>query len=390
MIAAMRGFAVLATCLVLALGQAKAEDFVLGSHLPLTGSLAQVGNGMHEGIQVAVDLFNRENQGHQVKLNTIDDESSPAKAVAAVERLASERVVALSGGYGSNIIGPASEAAAKAKLVYITSGGVGPELSQRGLEYFFRINNTEGYSKAVTGLIDDMGVKKVSIVYNNKEATTDLARTVEKTLSDAGIKVSSLAFDGGHADFKPLINKVKLQDHPDLILMSGYENDYIGILRAGNVLKPDIKAIVGVWSLATAEMNNKFNDLVQYVYGTSMLPYPAEFATPEAKLFAETYEKLYGKAPDYLGQFGYVQTRLLLQAVLRAENDGTLGKGGLADELRKTDEETLIGRVKFDKNGDNPEFAQRMGQHQGNKVVLVWPAKAATGKMVFPATPWSK
>ena len=391
MIITMGRAAIVATCLVLALGQAKAEDFVLGSHLPLTGSLAQVGNGMHEGIQVAVELFNREHQGqHQVKLETIDDESSPAKAVAAVEKLASQGVVALSGGYGSNIIGPASEAASKAQLVYITSGGVGPELSERGLKYFFRINNTEGYSKAVTGLIKDMGVKKVSIVYNNKDATTDLARTVEKNLSGEGLTVSSYPFDGGNADFKPLINKVKLQDRPELILMSAYENDYIGILRAGNVLKPDVKAIVGVWSLATADMNTKFNDLVQDVYGTSMLPYPAQFTKPEAKMFADTYQKLYGKFADYLGQFGYVQTRLLLQAVVRAQNAGTLGKDGLADELRKTDEETLIGRVKFNQNGDNPEFAQRMGQHQGDKVVLVWPADAATGKMIFPATPWSK
>jgi branched-chain amino acid transport system substrate-binding protein len=31
-----------------------------------------------------------------------------------------------------------------------------------------------------------------------------------------------------------------------------------------------------------------------------------------------------------------------------------------------------------------------MGQHQGDKVVLVWPKDAATGEMIFPATPWSQ
>ena len=133
-----------AIALVGVTGAQAQEKIVLGSHLPLTGKLARVGTGMHEGITVAVDMFNRENDGkYKVELVTIDDETSPAKAVAAVEKLAGEGVGALTGGYGSNIIGPASEAANKADLVYITSGGVAPGLSKRGHKGFFRINNTE-------------------------------------------------------------------------------------------------------------------------------------------------------------------------------------------------------------------------------------------------------
>jgi branched-chain amino acid transport system substrate-binding protein len=29
-----------------------------------------------------------------------------------------------------------------------------------------------------------------------------------------------------------------------------------------------------------------------------------------------------------------------------------------------------------------------MGQHQGGKVVIVWPKDAATGKINFPGVPW--
>lgn len=240
------------------------------------------------------------------------------------------------------------------------------------------------------GLLKDMKVKKVSILYNTKEATSDLAKTVDKDLSGQGIDVVLHAFDGGTSDFKPLINKVKLRDKSDAIGMVAYENDYVAILKAGKVLKPNVKAVVGVWSLATSKMNGEFHDLVQTVYGTSMLPYPAEFTSPEAKDFAETYKKLHGKEPDYLGQFGYVQTKLLLDAILRARKAGTLSTGGLAQEVRKTDSDTLIGQVKFNENGDNPLFSHRMGQHQGEKVVLVWPENAATGDKQFPSTPWSE
>lgn len=386
------GLMTAAAALVVALGSysaANAKDFVLGSQLPLTGNLARVGQGMSEGIAVAVDMANKQYAGkHSFKVATVDDETSPAKGVAAVEKLIAQGVVALTGGYGSNIIGPASEAAQKAGVVYITSGGVTPELTERGHKTFFRINNTDGYAKAMIGLLQDMQIKKLSVVYLNKEATSNLAKQLQKELADKGVTIGMHEFDGTTTDFKPLMNKVKLQDRPDAIAMVGYENDYVGILRAGKVLKPDVKAVVGVWSLATAQMAKEFPDLMENVYGTSMLPYPVEFTQPEAVEFAKVYKTLFNKEPDYLGQFGYVQTRLLMDAILRADEAGTLGQGGLADELRKTDTQTLIGRVTFNAKGDNPHFSHRMGQHQQGKVVLVWPQDSATGKMNFPAKPW--
>ena len=365
-----------------------AEEFIVGVETPLSGALARVGTGMSEGIAVAADVFNRKNGKHKIKLVTIDDESSPAKAVAAVEKLASQNVIAITGGYGSGNIGPASDAANKAGLVYITSGGVDEALTQRGLKTFFRINNTAGYSRAMVGLLSDMGAKNVSIVYLTKEATADLAKDVEKALVAKGVKVTTHSFDPAITDFKPIINKIKLQDKPDVIAMSGYENDYVGIIRAAKVLKPDIKAMVGVWSLATSKMQEDFPDLMGNVYGTALLPFPAEFTTPDGRDFAETYKKLYGKEPDYLGQFGYVQSQLLFDAIARAFDAGTLKSGGIASELRKSNIDTLIGRVQFDEKGDNPNFAHRMGQHQAKKVVVVWPKEYANGKMAYPGVPW--
>src|SRR3982751_1923466 len=108
------------------MGEATADEFLVGVEVPLTGSLARVGAGMSEGIQVATDVFNRKNGKHRIKLITIDDESSPAKAIAAVEKLASQGVVAIDGGYGSNNIGPASDAANKAGGGLHTPRGRGP------------------------------------------------------------------------------------------------------------------------------------------------------------------------------------------------------------------------------------------------------------------------
>ncbi|WP_332851976.1 ABC transporter substrate-binding protein [Duganella sp. S19_KUP01_CR8] len=369
-------------------GGAYAEEFTVGAELPLTGALARVGSGMQEGVLVAAEVFNKTNGKHKIKIISIDDESSPAKAVAAVEKLASQGAVAITGGYGSNNISPASDAANKLGLVYMTSGGVDDSLVNSGRKNFFRINNTAGYEKAVQGLLADMGAKSVSIVFSTKEATSDLTSSVQKALTAKGVKVTTHSFDPAITDFKPIINKIKLQDKSEAILMVGYENDYVGILRAARVLKPPVKAMIGVWSLATPKMAAEFPDLMPNVYGTALLPFPAVFDTADGKAFADGYKALYKKEPDYLGQFGYVQATLLFEAIARAADKGTVKKGGIAEELHKTDRETLIGRVQFGTNGDNPNFVHRMGQHQGKNIVIVWPKETATGKMVYPGLPW--
>ena len=124
-------------------------------------------------------------------------------------------------------------------------------LTARGHKTFFRINNTAGYRKAMVGLLDEMKIKSASVIYSTKEATADLAKDVKHELDAKGIAVGMHAFDPAITDFKPIINKVRLQDKPEVILMVGYENDYVGILRAAKVLKPNVKAMIGVWSLAT-------------------------------------------------------------------------------------------------------------------------------------------
>jgi branched-chain amino acid transport system substrate-binding protein len=367
---------------------AQAEEFIVGAELPLTGTLARVGSGMQEGVMVAAEVFNKANGKHKIRIITVDDESAPAKAVAAVEKLASQGAIAITGGYGSNNISPASDTANKLGLVYMTSGGVDDSLVSSGRKNFFRINNTAGYEKAVQGLIADMGTKSVSIVFSTKEATSDLANSVQKALAAKGVKAVTHSFDPAITDFKPIINKIKLQDKSEIILMVGYENDYVGILRAARVLKPPVKAMIGVWSLATPKMASEFPDLMPNVYGTALLPFPATFDTADGKAFADTYKALYKKEPDYLGQFGYVQSMLLFEAIARAADKGTVKQGGVADELRKTDRQTLIGRVQFGANGDNLNFVHRMGQHQGKNIAIVWPKENATGKMVYPGLPW--
>ncbi len=367
---------------------ARADEILVGAHMPLTGSLARSGQAFDEGMRVAIQMFNARSDKHKIRLQVIDDESTPAKAVSAVEKLVSDGAVAVVGGYGSNIIGPASDASNRLKTTYITAGAVSDELTARGLKTFFRINNNAGYQRGIGTLLEALKPTSVSILASTKEAPALLAKGLQKDLSAKGVKVTVHEFDPAITDFKPIINKVKLQDRSDILMMSAYENDYVGIIRAAKVLKPPVKLVVGAWSLATPKMSAEFPDLMNNVVGTSFLPYPVEMKDEEGKRFAEVYKTTYNKEIEYLSTLSFVETTILAEAIARAAEAGTLKAGGLPDAMRQTDRETLLGPVQFDATGDNPRFAVAMGQHRAGKVVLVSPPASATGEIVYPGLPW--
>ncbi|CAG9200340.1 Amino acid/amide ABC transporter substrate-binding protein (HAAT family) [Paraburkholderia tropica] len=386
----------LCCALALALGgafasaAAQAAEWKVGVELPLTGPLAQAGTEMYRGIQVAADLYNRRHPQDKITLVAVDDESNPAKAVAAVEQLASQHVVAIAGAANSNCAGPASEAASKAGIVYVTSGGTSDDMVSRGLKNFFRVSNTPGYTKGMTGLFDSLGVKSVAILYSTKDATSDLARQLDAALKAKGVKTYLHAYDPSISDFKPLINKVKLQDKPDALAMLGYENDYVGILRAARVLKPDLKAIAAPWAFASPKMAQSFPDLVPNVYGATVLASPADYRSADQRDFSETYQRLFKTVSNYQSQTSFVYAQVLFDAIAQAQKAGTLDKGGLADTLRATQrDDTFLGKVSFDARGDNPHYVAHMGQFaRDGKLALVWPQQVATAKPAYPGVPW--
>ncbi|MEH3119132.1 MAG: ABC transporter substrate-binding protein [Methylorubrum populi] len=368
--------------------RASADDILVGAHMPLTGSLARSGQAFDEGMRVAVQMFNARSGTHKLRLRVIDDESTPAKAVSAVEKLVADGAVAVIGGYGSNIVGPASDAANRLDTTYITAGAASDELTKRGLKTFFRINNNAGYQRGMVGLLKSLKPASVSIVASTKESPSLLAKGLQRDLSAEGVKVTLHEFDPAITDFKPIINKVKLQDRPDALVMAAYENDYVGIIRAARILKPSVKLIVGAWALAVPKLYQEFPDLMNNVVGASFLPFPVEIEDEEGKGFAEAYRKTYDKDVDYHSTLSFVETTILAEAIAKAAEAGTLRTGGLTEAMRTTDRKTVLGPVQFDATGDNPRFSVAMGQHRAGKIVLVSPRSAATGDLVLPARPW--
>ncbi len=374
---------------LLPVAPARAAELKVGVHDAITGSMGQSGVAMDQGLRVAVEMFNRKHREHRAVLISINDESDPAKAVAAVEKLVGQGIQLVGGGFGSNIIGPASEAAHKAGVPYLTGGSLGAGLSRRGYKDFFRVISDDAYSRAIAGVLGDIGVKSVSILHVNNDPCTVVADGVERLLSARQVKVTKHAFESKTPDFKPIVNRVKLQDRPEAIVLLAYEPDYIGIMSAVRLLKPQVKAVVAAWSVATAKMAKEKPDLFAGVMGTTGFPFPVQFSDAEATEAASYYRQAFNKEPDHTVFVGYMLGTVMFDVLRRAADAGKLNdRAYILEQVRKTRLATMYGQVQFNAAGDNDAWSLMVGQHQNGAIPIVWPAKGATGKLKLPAVPY--
>ncbi len=359
----------------------------LGAHAPLTGSLARHGNEQMKGIRLGAEMFGKRH-GVKVAVSAYDDESDPQKAVAAVEKLAGvEKVSAIVGGYGSNLVGPASEAAERYDTPYLTTGAVDTKLSARGFRNFFRLNDMPGYAAAQSGAIRDLfRAGRVGILYNSVSSTAEIAGTVKGQLERAGIAVPVFErFEKGTTNYKPLLLKVK-DARCDVLLVEGYFPDYVGTIKDARILNLPVKAYVGVWGIGTPDFVREMGPMSEHIYGTSIWETgtaPAAARAEEAE-FVAAYKARFREEPSYIAMLGYLSAQYMLEAVRR----GGRAPAGTRAALRSLDVVGPLGRVAFDAKGDPKHFTAVLFQTRNGTQVVVYPPDRASGAIRYPAVPW--
>ncbi|MGO9571244.1 MAG: amino acid ABC transporter substrate-binding protein [Desulfomonilaceae bacterium] len=384
-------------CVVLALGFCLATAWAgppikLGAQAPQTGSLAKHGLEQIKGIRLAAEEFQKK-YGTPVDLRVYDDESDGQKAVAAVEKLAGvDKVQGIVGGYGSHLVGPASDAAERYDTPYMITGAVDTKLTAKKYKNFFRLNFMPGYAAAQSGAIAEiLKAKKVGILYNSVSATAEIAEHVKAQLTGAGIQVPVFEkFEKGTTNFKPILLKLK-DAGCDVLLVEGYFPDYVGTIKDARIIKLPVKAYVGAWGIGTPEFTRELGPMSEYVYGTSvweMGTAPKEAKEEEAAFVAE-YKAKFNEEPSYIAMLGYLSGKFMLEAIRKGGGEsGAYSPEKTRSVLRALDTMSPIGRVAFDEKGDPKYFVAVLFQTQKGKQVVIYPKDRSTGSVVYPAVPW--
>ena len=269
---------------------AKAADVVnIGGLYPVTGSLAQIGQGCVNAAKLATQMVNdaggiKSLGGAKLNLIISDVQSDPTVTRTETDRLISSyNPSAVHGCFASNLTLIAVEVAERAKVPLLT-GSSSDMLNQGGRHYTFTpFSRASQFAKAqleMSKLVSDK--PKVAVVFENTAFGTSTSNGLREQAPGFGVEiVCSKPSSAGFADASPLINKVKASG-ANMLFPVSYLNDLILIIRtikqaglqiainggSGGFVIPDFYKNVGALAeglLGVAHWNHDINADAQKV-----------------------------------------------------------------------------------------------------------------------------
>lgn len=172
------------------------STITLGTSLPLTGRVSVLGHALNNGAKMCFDWINEKGgvKGRKIEIKTYDDGYDTARAIENTQKLVNEdHVFTLFNYFGTQIglsIEPMLENMKMPILNIMTGSTALRSLQNRYL--FFTASTYESQIKSITSyFIEDLGLKKISVLYPNNPTGAEFLRGISEELKDHGLEVFS-------------------------------------------------------------------------------------------------------------------------------------------------------------------------------------------------------
>ena len=386
--------------------KAQGAPIKIGLSIAQTGPLGAGGKAGLLGQQMWRDDVNARGGilGRKVELIVYDDQSTASLVPGIYAKLLDvDRVDLLIGPYGTNLTAP-----------------IMPMVKQRGLllmgNYAFEVNerpqhdmwfNNSPLTDSVTfsqGFFEigrKIGAKTVAFLAADAEFSQSLATGARNLAIHSGLKVIyDQKYPPNTTDYSSMIRAIKASK-PDLVYVASYPAESVAIVRAANEIGvgDSVKlfggGMVGLQFAPIMEsLGSQLNGIVNYnpYVPEKSLDFPGLkdfFAryTPRAK--AEKIDPL----GFYLPSFNYAIGQILEQAITATKG---LDQKALAKYIRENEHQTIVGPVRYQRNGEWAEGRVLLIQFTGikdkdveqfrqpGKQVILSPDKYKTGQIRYP------
>lgn len=215
-------------------GSSNKTPIVLGMVTPTSGSSSAIGPYMTNGAQLAIMEINAKGGvlGRKLKLDVQDEACDPKTAVAAANKLVSDKVVASVGGYCSGATLPTLPVFARADVPMVIPAANSDDLVKAGQKNVFLINGTgTQQAEAATKWMTKAGATAVAIMDDNTSYSKNISVQTAKDLSSTKMKlVKSESVTAGESDYSANVTSV-LGAKPDFIYWTGYYQEGGLIIR---------------------------------------------------------------------------------------------------------------------------------------------------------------
>jgi len=408
-LALIAGTAVAATMAVTGASAQDKEPIKIGFAMSLTGPLAANGKMSLVAMQVWEDDINAKGGllGRPVKLVYYDDQSSPAQVPSIYTKLLDiDKVDLIVSGYASTQIAAAMPIAIQRKKLFVSLFGTGVNDTFHYPKYFSMIPNgptpkpafTRGFFKVAEQ--QKPKPQTIAIAMADAEFGRNACEGAAENAKDSGFKiVYNKAYPPSTADFSPIVRAVQALN-PDLFVVCSYPLDTVGMVNAmhevGFTPKMWGGAMVGLQATVfKTKLGPLLNGVVNF---ETWLPVKSMEFPGSMDLLKKYQARAQAAGADPLGYYMPVWAYAYLQvlgdsiAATKSLNDDTL-----ADYLHKTTFKTVVGDVKFGKDGEWTEERTLAAQFQnikGNTVddfrdptkteVIIYPPQFKSGDVLYP------
>ncbi len=376
---------------------AEKKEILIGTNLPMTGILAAVGVEQKWAYEQAVADVNKKGgifvkeygKKLPVKLIIADDETDPGKAAAVVERMIKmDKVDLLLGGFAAPFgVIPGCVTAEKYKKYYHTSICLIPPWLEHKFKWSTLFFFDLGQACAVPFQVWDSlpasdKIKKPALLMEDSFDGRAFAGIFRDIAKKHGY---TFALDEPWAiaqkDYSSLIIKAKSLG-VDAILIFGSDADCITFVRQMKENKLSVKYMHGWKGTWAGEFWNALGKDAQYILCDGF--WSMDFPYPGAKELGERYVKKFNKHSVSIGAL-YGLCQILWAAIEKA---GTLDSAKVREAVLANEFETVMGKVKYDKDGV-ATFLSTAHQWWDGKQMLVYPFDRTTWKVKL-ASPWDK
>jgi len=403
------GLAAAAMGLSLAAAPASAADpVIIGFSQSLTGPLAVNGKAALLAQQIWEQDVNAKGGllGRPVKLVYYDDQSNPSTVPGIYQKLISvDKANILVSGYATVQIAPALPVMIQNNKTFVSLFGLAVNSEFHYDRYFSMIPSGPDPKPAFTAGFFDVAMQQtpkpatVAFASADIEFAHNCVDGARENAKKAGLKtVYDKTYPGNTTDFSPIVRAVQAAN-PDIFLICSYVADSTGMVQALNEIGYKPKMVGGgMVGLQSPAIKTKLGPMLNGITNYDMWEPAPKLQSADIEAFLKKYQAKAGEAGVdplgyYLPPFAYAQMQVVAEAV---EGTKSLDDAKLADYMRSQTFKTVVGNVKFGKDGEWATSKMLQVQFHGLKdnsldqfkdvshQTIVAPPDYASGKLIYP------
>jgi branched-chain amino acid transport system substrate-binding protein len=339
-------------------GTSNTSPILVGITGPFTGAYADPGIAIRNAGELAISDINAAGgiNGRKLQAVSEDDACDAQQGTQAAEKLLTEKIVAIVGGYCSGASIPESDILHRSgDLPFITAASSNPKFTEQGYDNVFRmVSRDDAEAPADVSFMQQfLKASKIAIMHDNTTYAKGLADSAKQAAQAAGITVTYFdAITPGQKDYTAALVKVGT-GNPDVLFYTGYYPEF-GLLAKEYVsLSPSYKLNGDSADVDPSVIKVAGAALLNPGITITTLPTTEFIHNAKNNKFTAEYQAKYGGAPGDYSSYEYDGMMALAQAL---KNDGgkTDAKSLNAAIHAVKIADGITGSIAFDSKGDRP------------------------------------